>query len=51
MNLSDLMEGLRRAEQAKTKFVSITLTQTEIKPILAEYDRLRGRSNEPSEAL
>jgi hypothetical protein len=46
MTLSDLMEGLRRAVKADTKIASITLTQAEIGPILAEYDKLTEPANE-----
>jgi hypothetical protein len=36
-----MMEGLREGAAKQSKFMGITLTRTEIEPMLAEYDALR----------
>ena len=44
MNLSDMMNGLREGAAKQTKFMGITLTRTEVEPILAEWDALRAEN-------
>ena len=42
MTLADMMEGLREGAAKQSKFMGITLTCTEVEPILAEYDALHA---------